>query len=59
MPITQCPHCDKEFGADDGLFILPIEPYSATTMLFGDDERKGREIDVQSRAVRRVITGSE
>ncbi|CAM9847722.1 unnamed protein product, partial [Sphacelaria rigidula] len=47
MPITTCPVCEKGFG-DDGLFILPVEPYSAA-MLFGEEERKGREPELQSR----------
>ncbi|CAM9121774.1 unnamed protein product [Ascophyllum nodosum] len=42
MPISRCPCCDQDFGPDDGLFILPVEPYSAG-MLFGDDARRGRE----------------
>lgn len=47
MPITSCPYCEADFG-DDGLFILPVEPYSAA-MLFPEDERKGRETELQSR----------
>lgn len=48
MPITRCPVCDQEFGPDEGLFILPVEPYSAG-MLFGDDDRRGREDQHQTR----------
>lgn len=47
MPISSCPYCEQDFG-DDGLFILPVEPYSAA-LHFGDDERKGRESELQSR----------
>lgn len=52
MPISRCPYCDVEFGNDDGLFILPIEPYSAAALFEEDDHRKGRENDHQSRPVR-------
>lgn len=62
MPITRCPVCDEEFGLDDGLFILPVEPYSMA-MHFGDDERKGRDAEHQSRSVcpplEHVSMGSE
>lgn len=48
MPIIRCPVCDADFGNDDGLFILPVEPYSATN-LFEEDDRKGRDAEHQSR----------
>lgn len=44
-----------DFGTDDGLIILPVEPYSAGMgmgmgMLFDEDEhRKGRDAEHQSR----------
>ncbi|CAM9991495.1 unnamed protein product, partial [Ectocarpus sp. 4 AP-2014] len=51
MPIVRCPVCDMDFGNDDGLFILPVEPYAATN-LFEEDERKGRDAEHQSRTGR-------
>lgn len=49
MPITRCPYCDMDFGNDDGLFILPVEPYSAGTLFDEEDHRKGRDAEHQSR----------
>eukprot|EP00903_Cladosiphon_okamuranus_P010796 g10200.t2 len=49
MPITRCPVCDMEFGHDDGLFILPVEPYSAGMLFDEDDHRKGRDAEHQTR----------